>query len=307
MQPSQESARLTIGYMLLCFAYILLSSHAVAFIARDLAEVQGFEIAKGIAFVVISGLIFFLFAKAVFQRIVTREAEMHRNEALLIAAERKALAATFASSVAHDMNNILTIAGYGVSSLANPISPEQRKDMAVLTEKALRQMSLLASRLMKLGDDKYAGDFKPVDLLETVRESVEVAQLHVRIRSCTISVDGAPGIMVVANPRLLATAFLNLLLNAADATNGRGIINIRITRDEGNTPVVEVDDNGPGIPPEIKDKIFCAFATSKPDGTGLGLLSVKGVAEAHNGSVALSPSKLGGACFCIKFPDSNTK
>jgi two-component system sensor histidine kinase HydH len=302
LRPSQEAARLAIGYMLLCSLYILLSSHAVAYIANDLVEIEGFETAKGLAFVVISGLVFFLFAKAVFQRIDTKESEMLLRENLLIEAERKAMASMFASSVAHDMNNILTIAGYGVSSLAEPISPEARKDMAAMTEQALREMASLSNRLMTLGDDKHADDFKMVDLLETVHGSVDVARLHIRIRSCDVSISGPSGITLVASPRLIATALLNLLLNAADSMNGRGQIEIRITRGQDNAPMIEVDDNGPGIAPEIQDRLFTAFATNKPNGTGLGLLSVKGVAEAHNGSVVLVPSKLGGACFRIKFP-----
>ena len=302
LHPSQEAARLAIGYMVLCSLYILLSSHAVAYIARDLKEIEGFETAKGLAFVVISGLVFFLFAKTVFHRIAAKEHEMLLSENLLIEAERKAMASMFASSVAHDMNNILTIAGYGVSNLAAPISPEARKDMAALTEQALQDMASLAGRLMVLGNDKHADDFKQVDLLETVRAGVDIAQLHIRIRSCEVTITGQPGISVVASPRLIATALLNLLLNSADAMNGSGRVEVRISRDQDNAPMIEVDDNGPGIAPAIRDRLFTAFATSKSTGTGLGLLSVKGVAEAHNGSVSLAPSKLGGSCFCIKLP-----
>lgn len=301
-KSNHEAARLALGYMISCALYILLSSQAVTFFAHDISEAAGFEMGKGLAFVVISGLVFYLFAKRVFYRLAVKEHEMLLSENLLIQTERKAMASMLAASVAHDMNNILTIVGYGVNNLASSLPPEQRKDTAAMTEEALREMAALAHRLMSLGNEKHADDFKTIDLLETVHSSIDVARMHILIRSCTISITGEPGTTLLASPRLIASALLNLLLNSADATKGEGQIEVRVARTANGMPSIEVDDNGPGIAPDIRDRLFTAFATNKVNGTGLGLLSVKGVALAHLGSLALVPSRLGGACFRMTFP-----
>jgi len=94
---------------------------------------------------------------------------------------------------------------------------------------------------------------------------------------------------------------LNLILNAADATHGRGRIDVRLRRAE-DMAILEVNDDGPGVPAERRGAIFDAFYSSKAHGTGLGLLTVKVTAEEHGGAVEVETSDLGGACFRVRLP-----
>jgi two-component system sensor histidine kinase HydH len=71
---------------------------------------------------------------------------------------------------------------------------------------------------------------------------------------------------------------------------------------DAESACIEVHDNGPGIPDDAKEAIFEAFYTSKPDGLGLGLVSVKVCADAHHGSVEVFRSDLGGAAFRVRLP-----
>jgi signal transduction histidine kinase len=107
--------------------------------------------------------------------------------------------------------------------------------------------------------------------------------------------------MAMVNPITLHRSVLNLVLNAADAVEGRGIIEVRLSA-SGPQAVLEVHDNGPGIPEDQRRRIFEAFYTTKAMGTGLGLLSVKACADEHHGHVEVLSSPLGGALFRLTLP-----
>ena len=104
----------------------------------------------------------------------------------------------------------------------------------------------------------------------------------------------------------LNQVWTNLIDNAADALEGQGEITIR-TRTDGDQVVVEIEDNGPGIPAEVQPRIFDSFFTTKPPGkgTGLGLdISYKIVVEKHRGDIQLD-SKPGKTQFQVSLPLMN--
>ena len=90
------------------------------------------------------------------------------------------------------------------------------------------------------------------------------------------------------------------------AAGEKGIIEARV-RGEDNAVVIEVHDNGPGVPPERRAELFSALVTTKPDGNGLGLFSVKACATGLGGRVDVSESPLGGALFRIHLPRSSVR
>ena len=98
----------------------------------------------------------------------------------------------------------------------------------------------------------------------------------------------------------LRRAFANLLRNAAEAMQGRGAIDVGLTGDARGVAVT-IADHGPGIPPELRHKVFEPYFTTKPDGTGLGLALVRQTLEAHRGTVTVSETPGGGATFAVTF------
>jgi signal transduction histidine kinase len=108
--------------------------------------------------------------------------------------------------------------------------------------------------------------------------------------------------------------FTNLMINAFEAMNGRGRVAISAhtaTVDvehgaPGDTPgtviVVEVADDGPGVPPELADRIFNPFFTTKAQGSGLGLAIVRKIVDAHDGRIDLRSAPGGGTCFTVTLP-----
>ena len=107
--------------------------------------------------------------------------------------------------------------------------------------------------------------------------------------------------MVVGNHQELEELFLNLLLNAHEATPARGTIAVEVTRAETQVAVT-VTDSGPGIAPELLERVFEPFFTTKPRGSGLGLAISAGIAQAHGARLRAANRATGGAVFTVEFP-----
>ncbi len=114
----------------------------------------------------------------------------------------------------------------------------------------------------------------------------------------TTSIDG--GGELEGDRTLLGRAVLNLLLNAGQAASG-GTVQLRCTSGDGRVRI-EVHDDGPGVPEEMRSRIFQPFFTTKGKGSGLGLLPVRTAAESFHGTLELERSDLGGACFRLDLP-----
>lgn len=99
----------------------------------------------------------------------------------------------------------------------------------------------------------------------------------------------------------LRRAFSNLFRNAAEAMAGHGTIDVEVTG-EGRGVVIIVADHGPGIPAELRGRVFEPYLTTKPDGTGLGLALVRQTIDAHHGTIAVGETAGGGATFTLVFP-----
>jgi len=99
----------------------------------------------------------------------------------------------------------------------------------------------------------------------------------------------------------LRRAFANLYRNAAEAMKGQGAIDVTVTGDGAGLAVM-IADHGPGIPAELRQRVFEPYFTTKDDGTGLGLALVRVTLEAHRGTVSVGETPGGGATFAIVFP-----
>ena len=99
----------------------------------------------------------------------------------------------------------------------------------------------------------------------------------------------------------LERAFLDLLVNACEAMERHGAIEIR-ERKEGQQVLVEFEDDGPGIPGELMEKIFQPFFTTKEDGTGLGLSIATRIIEEHRGNLTASSNGIRGTVFTLRLP-----
>ena len=116
----------------------------------------------------------------------------------------------------------------------------------------------------------------------------------------TIEIVGAaPPVDVDRN--LMTIVFQNLLINSAQALQGRGRIDVTLAANDG-WQQVEVIDNGPGIPEEIRQSLFRPFKTTKARGTGLGMATAKRLVEMHGGTIAVECPARGGTAVTIRLP-----
>jgi two-component system, NtrC family, nitrogen regulation sensor histidine kinase NtrY len=112
-----------------------------------------------------------------------------------------------------------------------------------------------------------------------------------------------PGLELVADPDLVEQALVNIVLNAIQAAEGRPGAQAVLRARSGpfGRPVVEVTDNGPGLLPEVRDKIFVPFFTTKPDGSGIGLSLARQIARLHGGSLTVHSKPDVATTFAFRF------
>ena len=115
-----------------------------------------------------------------------------------------------------------------------------------------------------------------------------------------VTIEG-PDLVLTADSEMIRATVLNLLLNAAQAMNGRGNVTIKIAQHDWECSI-EIRDSGPGVPPDLRDRVFEPFFTTKARGGGLGLPIARRTAELHGGTLTLSSPETGGSVFTLTLP-----
>ena len=136
-------------------------------------------------------------------------------------------------------------------------------------------------------------------LLERV--IAEVRRLP-RCEQLAVTLSAPEDLQADVDAQLFGEVVTNLLRNAAEAANGRGRVAVRAEATSGGHVVVDVHDDGPGVPPELAEQIFKPFRSSKEYGTGIGLAFCRKVIESHGGTIELASDQGPGACFRIDLP-----
>lgn len=285
-------------YAVVSVTYIFFSSNIAADRATDLAHLEAIERAKGIAFVLLSsGVIFALVA--VYLRRLDRQQELLQQQRSVIEQTcRHADAGLFASSVAHDLNNILVVNFACLDELeADATLTARQRELLVELHHVSEQVRDYAQGLQSASGSRLRPGLNRVDVARVVGDAARLARSHGKVRRCDLQIDLPESLLCDADASALHRLVLNLILNAADATEG-GSIRLSLTGDADGF-VLAVDDDGPGVPEEERGRILDPFYTTKEDGTGLGLLTLKDCAEVHRGRYAIEGSELGGARFVL--------
>ncbi len=235
--------------------------------------------------------------------------ELARKNAELRRRERLAALGEMAAGVAHEIRNPLS----GIRLFASLLGRDLRDRPAELRTvekigKCVVTLEEIVSDILHFGRPT-APNPVPVELGAEIRDAVELAASRTRDSAVRFEVDAeVDGIELVTDASLLQRALTNLLVNAAEAsqsTHGRsgdGLVCVRADRNTTDRIAVRIEDNGPGIPPELMDRIFNPFFTTKDKGTGLGLAIVHQIAELLGGSVRAANRPGGGATFTLLIP-----
>ena len=209
-----------------------------------------------------------------------------------------------ARRVAHEIKNPLTSMRIAVDqlerSLADPAGAGNGR-----TATAVEVMGAETNRL-----ERIAREFADFGRLpEGPRSDVDLVELLQELGQTGVPDGVTVGVTGTGGPRVLSghyeplrRAFANLFRNAAEAMGGKGRIDVAVQPAGAGGLRVTVADHGPGVPADLKARLFEPYFTTKPDGTGLGLALVRQTVEAHGGTVALGDTPGGGATFTITFP-----
>jgi two-component system sensor histidine kinase PilS (NtrC family) len=146
-----------------------------------------------------------------------------------------------------------------------------------------------------------SGKSKPIALDQAIPETVRLVEQDKRCRDrITIRLSGQKGLWVTMDPDHFRQVLWNLLLNAVEAIDGDGQIDIRVESNKPHIASICISDSGCGISEKDLGHIFDPFYTSKPDGTGLGLSIVHTILESHEGWLEVESQPGQGTIFIIK-------
>lgn len=228
------------------------------------------------------------------------EAQRARAEAeqRLAAHERMASLGRIAAGVAHDLSNLLQLAGFQVALLGRePLGPVGREALALLEDTLEREGRLLRQLLVFAKNGRTVRD--RVDVAVVVR-AMEPLLRGLAPAGHVVLVVEAPTLVCLTDRAQIEQVVLNLARNAFDATP-TGTLEVRLGRDRDRA-IVEISDDGPGIADEIRDRVFEPFFTTKEHGSGLGLAVVRAIVEASGGTLVLERREPHGARFRIGLP-----
>lgn len=230
----------------------------------------------------------------------SEEFDCLREERLGDAEEQLRRLQSVGAKVAHELKNPLA-AIKGLCQLVSrtPSSERTQERLAVVASEIGRMETILGEYL---SFSRPLEDLKPqkLDVTELSRDVLEVLAGRADQAGVSLVLEGA-GTRVEGDPRRLKEALINLVSNAIEATPNGGAVTLRV-RNGGADAVVEVEDTGRGISAEDLDRLGTSFFTTRPNGTGLGVVLAQSVITQHGGTLAYKSTVGRGTVVTIKLP-----
>jgi len=221
--------------------------------------------------------------------------------------QRMAAVGTLTAGLSHEIRNPLNAAGLQLAVLERRVrrlpSNEQAEALEplVLVRDEIRRLDHLLEDLLQYARPREL-QRQPVDVGPLVDRVSQLLVSDAETRGVTIAQQVEPGLRVMGDEDRLREVIINLVLNALDASERGGEVRVG-ARALGPVEVeLWVEDDGPGVAPEEREKVFQPFFTTKAQGTGLGLAIVHAIVTQHRGSLRLESSATGGAAFRVRLP-----
>jgi two-component system, LuxR family, sensor kinase FixL len=238
-----------------------------------------------------------------------QEQDARRLHERLTHVSRMATMGEMAAGIAHELNQPLSaIATYARAcerflKSAEPDLPETLSSLNEISLEAMRAAEIIR-RLRQLVSARPS-ERAPTQINELVQDLSVLMQADARVHKTQIDFDLTPTLPPITVDRnQLQQMVLSLVRNAIEAmseagTSGRRVI-IGSSRMPDGRIELSVSDNGPGVSPELVDRLFIPFTTTKSAGTGLGLAISQTIAQAHGSSISYRPNHPAGACFFVR-------
>src|SRR5690606_26151680 len=228
----------------------------------------------------------------------------------LVQAERLSAMGRVVGRIAHQLNNPLTTARLIAEGLELEALPESAMEQVRALCREIERAASVVNDVLVFAR-KGRRQFTPVRVADVVGAAAAASSRRMTAAGVAVDVAVEKDLPLVhGDPRALQQALTNLLHNAQHVLAdwpGERRARIRAAREEGDSGprvVIDVEDSGPGLAPDLRERVFEPFFTTKPpgEGTGLGLSIAQEIVEVHGGSLEVGDSPLGGALFRIRLP-----
>ena len=255
------------------------------------------------------------------QRVAERTAELAAShESLkqaqqqLVKSEKLAVMGQLAASVAHEVNNPIAVMQGNLDLMRDTLGAAAepvRAEMKLLDEQVERIRLIVQQLLQHARPDDYAGYVEALDLNDQLRASLVLVNHTLANSGIQVEQHLHATRAVACNRQELQQVIINLLINAANAMPQGGTLTL-CTQDWDSTEphnsgaLLTVQDSGPGLSDEVRDRLFQPFFTTRPDGHGLGLWISLGLVERYGGSLqAANGTGATGAVFTVKLLENS--
>lgn len=236
----------------------------------------------------------------VYQGIIHDMTLRKKAEQDLMVAEKLAFVGKIARTLAHEVRNPLTNINLSVEQLEEMITEEQYVIYFDIIKRNSKRINDLVTELL---ENSKPMELKksPTPLENILKSTVDLARDRADLKNIKIiTAFDLKETNILADESKLSIAFLNIIINAIEAVNkNTGIIKICATRKNGKC-MIEIEDNGSGIPKEHVNKIFDPYFTSKPNGMGLGLAATQNIIHTHKGRIDIDSEEGKGTKFNIE-------
>jgi signal transduction histidine kinase len=241
---------------------------------------------------------------AMFFKDLTRVEQLEERERLR---DRLAAVGEMAAVIAHEVKNPLA----GIEVMAGllrrkiPDAPDAQMVLTDIINEAKMANAIVQEVLDFVRPIRLQVEHTGV--ADAVRDAIQLADSKGKRGNVDVNIaisDGLP--QINADQHQITQVFTNLLMNAYEAMGGKGAVTISAEllrlEDGGDSVLIEFTDNGPGIPPDVADKVFAPFFTTKAQGSGLGLAIVRKIVDAHDGRIDLRTTPGQGTTIQVTLP-----
>ena len=234
------------------------------------------------------------------QRIGERTLQLQESQAMLVQQEKQAAFGLLAAGIAHEVGNPLAAISSLVQLLNRRNIEGETREKLLLVDDQLRRIQRILRELVDFSRPALNEQTR-CNIHETIDAALSIAKYYKRKKGkqiLTHYAENIPLMMIVRDQ--LVQVFLNLILNAMDATEEGGTIEIRTFRDNSWLRI-DIRDDGQGVPGELRNRIFQPYFTTKATGTGLGLFVCRNIVEQNGGRIELTETSSTGTVFSVYF------
>ncbi|OCI05304.1 PAS domain-containing sensor histidine kinase [Bacillus paralicheniformis] len=239
------------------------------------------------------------FGETAVQVILRDISERKQTEELMVRSEKLSIAGQLAAGIAHEIRNPLT-AIKGFLQLMKPTMEENEHYFNIIFSE-LSRIELILSELLMLAKPQQNALKEKLDLIRLIREVTALLETQANLNGILINTILPDNIYIKGDQNQLKQVFINLIKNAVESMPNGGTVHLTV-RETEDSVIVEVEDEGEGIPEHVMKRIGEPFLTTKEKGTGLGLMVTFNIIENHNGTIEVDSKAEKGTTFKISFP-----